>query len=139
MIEKTSPTAITTDEKMVYYLMDEKDVTEEMRRTINQTNEILGLPSTTLVRLILNHFRWDKNTLTGTHFPCSTEFPVSFSCLDKFYEDPDGLFRKLNIANPYISPSLQWDPLSPAIDPTEDPMIAAMEARNRGGNRTCRT
>ena len=139
MIEKVSPTAITTDETMVYYLMDERDVTEEMRRTINQVNEILGLPSTTLVRLILNHFQWDKNTLTGTCRIRSTECRLSFSCSDRFYDDPDRLFLKLNIANPYISPSLQWDPLSPAVDPKEDPMIAAMEAKNRTGNRQCRT
>jgi hypothetical protein len=65
--EKISPAAITTDEIMGYYLMDENDVSNEMRKTIQQVNEILGLPSTTLVRLILNHFRWDSNMLTGTY------------------------------------------------------------------------
>lgn len=66
MLKKISPAAITTNDQMGYYLMDENDATKEMRKTIQQVNEILRLPSTTLVRLILNHFQWDSNMLTGT-------------------------------------------------------------------------
>lgn len=65
MLEKESETAITSDEKMKYYLMTAEEALKEMTKTAKEVNEILGLSSTTLVRLILNHFNWDKNTLTG--------------------------------------------------------------------------
>jgi hypothetical protein len=68
MRQKISPTAITTNEQMVYNLMTEDEALNEITKTATEVNEILGLPSTTLVRLILNYFRWDKNTLTGEHF-----------------------------------------------------------------------
>jgi hypothetical protein len=65
MRQQISPTAITTNEQMTYYLMTEEEALNEMTKTIKQVNEILGLPSTTLVRLILNYFRWDKDQLAG--------------------------------------------------------------------------
>jgi hypothetical protein len=68
MRQKKSPTAITTNEEMTYFLLDSDDALKEITKTTREVNEILGLPSTTLVRLILNYFRWDTNTLTGTSF-----------------------------------------------------------------------
>lgn len=68
MHKKISPTAITTNEQMVYFLMTDQEALNEMTKTMKEVNEVLGLPSTTLVRLILNYFRWDKNTLTGSFF-----------------------------------------------------------------------
>jgi hypothetical protein len=65
MRQQISPAAITTNEQMTYYLMTEEEALNEMTKTIKQVNEILGLPSTTLVRLILNYFRWDKDQLAG--------------------------------------------------------------------------
>lgn len=65
MRQKISPTAITSNEQMIYYLLTEEDAVKEMTKTIRDVNDILGLPSTALVRLILNYFRWDSNTLTG--------------------------------------------------------------------------
>jgi hypothetical protein len=56
--------------------------------------------------------------------------------LERFYEDPDKLFQTLNVANPNLSPSLQWNPLSPACVPVRDPMLAVT---NNSSNTTCRT
>lgn len=61
-----SPTSIMTNERMIYYLMNEEDALKEMRKLIAEANEILGLSSNAIVRLLLNHFRWDRDTLTGT-------------------------------------------------------------------------
>ncbi|CAF0946239.1 unnamed protein product [Adineta ricciae] len=122
MIEKESETAITNNEKMKYNLMTAEEALKEMTKTAKEMNEILGLPSTTLVRLILNHFYWDKNTLT-----------------DRFYEDPEKLFCTLNVANPYLSPSLQWNPLSPAIGPSTNPVLDASQQPTTAGNAICRT
>jgi hypothetical protein len=65
MRQKTSPTAITTNEQMTYFLLTGDEVLTEITKTAREVNEVLGLPSTTVVRLILNYFRWDKNQLTG--------------------------------------------------------------------------
>jgi hypothetical protein len=68
MRQKISPTSITTNEQMTYYFLTEDEVLKEITRITREVNEVLGLPSTTLVRLILNYFHWDKNTLTGEIF-----------------------------------------------------------------------
>ena len=60
-----SPTTIMADDEMVYFLMTEDDAYKEMNKIVKEVNEILGLPSTTMVRLLLNYFHWDKDTLTG--------------------------------------------------------------------------
>ncbi|CAF1091786.1 unnamed protein product [Rotaria sordida] len=122
MRQKTSPTSITTNEQITFYLMTEDDVLKEITKIIKEVNEILNLQSTTLVRLILNYFHWDKDTLT-----------------ERFYEDPDKLYQTLNVANPNLSPSLQWNPLSPAYHPTSDPMLAVSEQTTTNGNIVCRT
>ncbi|CAF3142256.1 unnamed protein product [Rotaria sp. Silwood2] len=122
MRQKISPTTITTNEQMTYYLITEDDVLKEITKTTKEVNEVLNLPSTTLVRLILNYFHWDKDTLT-----------------ERFFEDPDKLFQTLNVANPNLSPSLQWNPLSPACFPKHDPMLAVVEQTTDNGNVVCRT
>ena len=63
--QKISPTTILNNEQAVYYLITPAEALAEISKTTKEVNEVLGLPSTTLVRLILNYFRWDKNTLTG--------------------------------------------------------------------------
>ncbi|CAF3702014.1 unnamed protein product [Adineta steineri] len=120
--QKISPTSITTNEQMVYFLLTPEEVLAEITKTTKEINEVLGLPSTTLVRLILNHFHWDKNTLT-----------------ERFYDDPEEIFKILNVANPYLSPSLQWNPLSPAIGSQTDPMLFLSQQPTDNGNATCRT
>ena len=65
MRQYVSLTSITANEEMTYYLMNEDDARKEMTKIIDEVNEVLNLPSTTMVRLLLNYFHWDKNTLTG--------------------------------------------------------------------------
>lgn len=60
-----SPTSILANEEMIYYLMNEDDALKEIKKVVRDANEVLGLPSTTMVRLLLNYFHWDKDTLTG--------------------------------------------------------------------------
>jgi hypothetical protein len=60
-----STVSIMSNEEMIYYLMNEDDALTEMSKIIKDINEVLGLPSATIVRLLLNYFRWDKDILTG--------------------------------------------------------------------------
>ena len=60
-----STASILSNEEMVYYLMNEDEALKEIEKIVKEVNEILGLPSTTMVRLLLNYFHWDKDTLTG--------------------------------------------------------------------------
>ena len=65
MRQCVSSASILSNEEMIYYLMDEDDVLKEMTKTIKEINEVLDLPSVTMVRLLLNYFHWDKDILTG--------------------------------------------------------------------------
>jgi hypothetical protein len=65
MRQYVSKTSIMANEEMIYYLMNEDDILKEIKKIVKEVNEILGLPSTTMVRLLLNYFHWDKDTLTG--------------------------------------------------------------------------
>ncbi|CAF3636298.1 unnamed protein product [Adineta steineri] len=101
-----SPTSILANDEMTYYLMNEDDALKEMSKLIREANEIINLSSTTIVRLLLHHFNWDINTLT-----------------DRYWEDSDRLFRKLNIPNPNSSPSsIDYNPLSPPSNIEPNPL-----------------
>jgi hypothetical protein len=65
MRQYVSPASIMANEEVIYYLMNEDDVLNEIKKTVKEVNDILGLSSTTIVRLLLNYFHWDKDTLTG--------------------------------------------------------------------------
>jgi hypothetical protein len=60
-----SSTSIISNEEIIYFLMNEDDARKEMAEIIREINEILNLPSDTMVRLLLNYFHWDKDILTG--------------------------------------------------------------------------
>ena len=65
MRQFVSTTSILANEGVIYYLMNTDEAVKQMSKTIAETNEILGLPSITMVRLLLDYFHWDKSTLTG--------------------------------------------------------------------------
>ena len=144
MYEKKSPTTITTTDQMTYYLMNESEILNEIKRITNEVNEILSLPSTTVVRLILNYFQWDTDALTGKffvslYFKQETKSLFLLFGLERFFEDPEKLFRTLNVANPSLSPSLQWNPLSPIPVQEQNPMVEVAVSGTDKGTVTCRT
>lgn len=63
-----SPASIMSNDQIIYYLMSEDDILNEIKKIVREVSEILGLQSTTIVRLLLNYFHWDKDTLTGISF-----------------------------------------------------------------------
>lgn len=65
MRQHASPTSILSNESMTYHLLSAAEALGEMSKTVTQVNESLCIPSTTVVRLLLNHFHWDQATLTG--------------------------------------------------------------------------
>lgn len=81
----------TQDNNFEYVVLSQDDIVKYMVECIKEVNEVIKLPSTT-VRLLLHHFRWDKEKL-----------------MERFY-DPDHqdeLFRQAHIVNPFKKPSLQ--------------------------------
>ncbi len=71
-------------------VLSQDDIVKYMVECIKEVNEVIKLPSTT-VRLLLHHFRWDKEKL-----------------MERFY-DPDHqdeLFRQAHIINPFKKPHL---------------------------------
>ena len=75
--------------KLFYLVLSQEDIVKYMVECIREVNEVIKLPSTT-VRLLLHHFRWDKEKL-----------------MERFY-DPDHqdeLFRQARIVNPFKNSS----------------------------------
>lgn len=111
----TSQASITSNDEVTYDLMSEDDAFREMSKIVRNINEVLGLSSTTIVRLLLNHFRWDPNVLTGRQKNFRLIYCM-YRCLDyleRYWEDPDRLFQQCKIPNPMSSPSVDYNPLSP--------------------------
>jgi hypothetical protein len=102
----TSPASITLKDPVTYDLMSGDDALRQMAKIVRDVNEVLGLPSTTIVRLLLNHYHWDQNVLIQYMYRCSND-------LERFWEDPDRLFKQCKIPNPMSSPSVDDSPLSP--------------------------
>ena len=65
MRKYVSQVSIVSNEEMTCYLLSKDDVLKEISKVVKEIGEILGLSSSTIVRLLLNYFHWDKNTLTG--------------------------------------------------------------------------
>ncbi|CAF0864024.1 unnamed protein product [Adineta ricciae] len=105
MRRHVSPMTILTNEQTIYYLLSEKDILKEIKKIIRDVIEILGLQSTTLVRLLLSHFHWDQDLLT-----------------DRYWDDPDRLFRITKLPNPDSSP-IDLTPASPAPSGGSDPNL----------------
>lgn len=95
--------SIMSNDHVTYYLMTEDEILKEIKKTVREVSEILGLSSTTIVRLLLNYFHWDKDTLT-----------------DRYWEDPDKLFRILNLPNPNNPSPIDYSPLSPDPSSSQD-------------------
>lgn len=75
----------------MFSVLSQEDIVKYMVECIKEVNEVIKLPSTT-VRLLLHHFRWDKEKL-----------------MERFY-DPnhqDELFRQAHIVNPFKKSSSQ--------------------------------
>ena len=108
-----------------------------MSKIVRNISEVLGLSSTTIVRLLLNHFRWDQNVLTGRQrsFHLIQCMYRSFNNLERFWDDPDRLFQQCKIPNPTSSPSADYNPLSP--QPTD---VQKSSTKTKGPQLvTCRT
>ncbi|CAM4777642.1 unnamed protein product [Rotaria magnacalcarata] len=80
------------DNNFEYVVLSQDEIVKYMVECIKEVNEVIKLPTTT-VRLLLHHFRWDKEKL-----------------MERFY-DPnhqDELFRQAHIVNPFKkAPQLQ--------------------------------
>ena len=77
-------------------VLSQEEIVKYMVECIKEVNEVIKLPSTT-VRLLLHHFRWDKEKL-----------------MERFY-DPhhqDELFRQAHIVNPFKKTTPSLSPLS---------------------------
>jgi ariadne-1 len=73
----------------LYLVLTQDEIVKYMDECIKEVNDVIKLPSTT-VRLLLHHFRWDKEKL-----------------MERFY-DPnyqEELFRQAHIVNPFKKPS----------------------------------
>jgi ariadne-1 len=76
------------DNNFMYEVLSQEDIVKYMVECIKEVNEVIKLSSTT-VRLLLHHFRWDKEKL-----------------MERFYDSnhQDELFRQAHIVNTFKKP-----------------------------------
>ncbi|XP_037080478.1 E3 ubiquitin-protein ligase ariadne-1-like isoform X2 [Pollicipes pollicipes] len=69
----------------VFQVLSVEEIVEYMVAEINEVKEVVKLPRTT-IRILLNHFRWDKGKL-----------------FERFYDtDQEQLFREAHVVSPFI-------------------------------------
>ena len=76
------------DEEFKYEILTPEKIVQDMVESIREVNQIIQLPPTT-ARILLHHFRWDKEKL-----------------MERFYDgNQERLFKEAHIVNPFKSNS----------------------------------
>uniref|UniRef100_T1GHE6 E3 ubiquitin-protein ligase ARIH1-like UBA-like domain-containing protein n=1 Tax=Megaselia scalaris TaxID=36166 RepID=T1GHE6_MEGSC len=88
--------AMETDE-YPYETLTTESIVQTMIDCIDDVNSVLNLPKTT-TRILLNHFKWDKEKLLERYFESNQE---------KF-------FRDAHVVNPFNKPKLKSKPKVPS-------------------------
>lgn len=74
------------DEEFKFEVLDPEKIVHNMIETIKEVNQVIQLPSTS-TRILLHHFRWDKEKL-----------------MERFYDgNQERLFKEAHIVNPFKS------------------------------------
>ncbi|XP_040566937.1 E3 ubiquitin-protein ligase arih1 [Lepeophtheirus salmonis] len=72
------------DDEYTYDCLSTENIVSHMVKTIKEVNSVIQIPATT-VRLLLNHFKWDKEKL-----------------MEKYYsEDQEAMFKEAKITSPF--------------------------------------
>ena len=88
---KNTKESFFESQRICSLVLSQEQIVKYMDECIKEVNEVIKL-SPTIVRLLLHHFRWDKEKL-----------------MERFYDlhDLDELFKQAHIVNPFKKPSLQ--------------------------------
>ncbi|XP_043189750.1 E3 ubiquitin-protein ligase ariadne-1-like isoform X2 [Amphibalanus amphitrite] len=98
----TSESRSQEDDEYIFDVLSADELVEFMLAEINQVNEIMKLP-TTMVRILLNHFNWDKAKL-----------------LERFYDtDQEQLFREAHVVSPFITNKATGQPQLGGVEQCE--------------------
>ena len=72
------------DEEFKYEVLTPEKIVQSMIESIREVNQVIQLPPTT-TRILLHHFRWDKEKL-----------------MERFYDgNQERLFKEAHIVNPF--------------------------------------
>lgn len=89
MIEESGADQRQSDsEDYEYEVLETDDVVEHMREIIRDVNTVVQIPDT-MTRILLNHFRWDKEKLIDQYFGD---------------QDQEKFFREAHVVNPFNKP-----------------------------------
>lgn len=75
-------------EEYEYEVLETDDVVEHMRECIRDVNTVVQIPDT-MTRILLNHFKWDKEKLMEQYFGD---------------QDQEKFFREAHVVNPFNKP-----------------------------------
>lgn len=89
MIEENGADQRQSDsEEYEYEVLETDDVVEHMRECIRDVNTVVQIPDT-MTRILLNHFKWDKEKLMEQYFGD---------------QDQEKFFREAHVINPFNQP-----------------------------------
>lgn len=89
MIEENGADQRQSDlEEYEYKVLETDDVVEHMRECIRDVNTVVQIPDT-MTRILLNHFKWDKEKLMEQYFG---------------NQDQEKFFREAHVVNPFNKP-----------------------------------
>ncbi|CAO1442270.1 unnamed protein product [Diamesa serratosioi] len=77
-------------EEYPFEVLTTEEIVQHMLNCIAEVNNVVEIPQTT-TRILLNHFRWDKEKL-----------------MERYYDgDQEALFKAAHVINPYMKPKTQ--------------------------------
>lgn len=89
MIEENGTDERQSDtDEYEYKILETDEVVEHMRECIQEVNTVVNIPDT-VTRILLNHFKWDKEKLVEQYFE---------------ERDQEKFFREAHVVNPFNKP-----------------------------------
>ncbi|KAI9586105.1 E3 ubiquitin-protein ligase ariadne-1-like [Glossina fuscipes] len=89
----------TEAEEYQYEVLTTEEIVQHQRETIDEVNNVLKL-SSTITRILLNHFKWDKETLLEKYFDSNMEeFFKRAHVINPFNKKPSNINRQKDSNN----------------------------------------
>jgi len=80
----TSRSDQKTEDDYPYEVLSTEQIVQDMVNSIKEVNHVIQIPTTT-VRILLNHFKWDKEKL-----------------MERYYsDDPEAIFAEAKVVSPH--------------------------------------
>lgn len=122
MIEENGADQRQSDlEEYEYKVLETDDVVEHMRECIRDVNTVVQIPDT-MTRILLNHFKWDKEKLMEQYFG---------------NQDQEKFFREAHVVNPFNKPMNKPGSSSSGGSSSSSSSVSTRPKLKRGVSEEC--